>query len=353
MRKIEVTLPGGCSEISVARGLLSGLGAHLGAAKLNPPFLLVSQPRILRHVTPPRLGRLEVVTIPDGERAKTLGTVRRLLDTMVAAGLSRDATVLALGGGVVGDTAGFAASIYLRGIPLVQIPTTLLAQVDSSVGGKTGVNHAAGKNLIGTFYQPRLVLVDPDLLGSLPERQYRSGLYEALKYGVIRDPAIFSAFERERESILTRDPEALETLIFQCLRIKADVVAADEREGDLRRILNFGHSIGHGIEAALAYRKLLHGEAVGYGMIGAARLAARMGRLSPEVAARIESAVRSIGPLPDPGPVPTRDIVAAMRHDKKVRSGMLHFVLPRRIGRVSMESDVPLALVRQVVRGLW
>lgn len=353
MRKIEVTLPGGSSEISVARGLLSGLGGHLQAANLTPPWLLVSQPRILRYVTVPRLSRLEVVTIPDGERAKTLGTVRRLLDTMVGAGMSRDATVLALGGGVVGDTAGFAASVYLRGIRLVQIPTTLLAQVDSSVGGKTGVNHAAGKNLIGTFYQPRLVLVDPDLLASLPEREYRSGLYEALKYGVIRDPAIFSTFEQKLDAILARDPETLETLIYQCLRIKADVVAADEREGDLRRILNFGHTIGHGIETALGYRKLLHGEAVGYGMIGAARLALHLGGLSAHAAARIEAAVRSIGPLPDPGPVPIRDIVTAMRHDKKVRSGVPHFVLPRRIGRVSMQSDVPLALVRRVIGSLW
>lgn len=353
MRKIEVTLPGGSSQISVARGLLSGLGGHLRAAGLSPPWLLVSQPRILRHVTVPRLPRLGVVTIPDGERAKTLGTVRRLLDRMVGEGMSRDATVLALGGGVVGDTAGFAASIYLRGIALVQIPTTLLAQVDSSVGGKTGVNHAAGKNLIGTFHQPRLVLVDPDLLASLPAREYRSGLYEAFKYGVIRDPRIFSTFEGKREAILARDHETLETLIYRCLRIKADVVTADEREGDLRRILNFGHTIGHGIEAALGFRKLLHGEAVGYGMIGAARLASRLGRLAPEGAARIEAAVHAIGPLPDPGPVPIRDIMAAMRHDKKVRSGVLHFVLPRDIGRVAMESDVPPALVRRVIGSLW
>jgi 3-dehydroquinate synthase len=295
---------------------------------------------------------MEIVTIPDGERAKTLGDSRRLVDRMVALRLPRDATAIALGGGVVGDVTGFAASIYLRGIPLVQVPTTLLAQVDSSVGGKTGVNHPLGKNLIGTFHQPRLVVVDPDFLGTLPRREYRSGLYEALKYGVIRDARLFESFETDLDRILGRDPDVLADLVYRCLRIKTDVVEADEREGNLRRILNFGHTIGHGIEAALGYRKVRHGEAVAYGMLGAARLAVRLGRLSETGRHRLETAIRSIGRLPSLKNLTDSDVLAAMAHDKKVRDGALHFVLPRRIGQVSIVGGIPVAMIRDVVRSL-
>lgn len=352
MRKIEASLRSGPSEIRIAPGLYQRLGTQLRRLRLSPPYLLVSQDRVLSSLGVPPLDGVDVFRIPSGERAKSLATVERLIDRMVAMKMSREATAIALGGGVVGDVTGFAASIYLRGIRVVQVPTTLLAQVDSSVGGKTGVNHRSGKNLIGTFYQPRLVVVDPECLRTLPRREYSSGLYEALKYGVIRDPGLFALFEDDLPRILARDPAMLEDLVYRCLRIKAEVVEADEREGDLRRILNFGHTIGHGIEAALGYRKLRHGEAVGYGMIGAARLARRLDRISGAAARRIERAVGSIGPLPL---LPTLDperVLEAMSHDKKVKAGSIHFVLPRRVGRVSVEAGIPRAMVREVVRSL-
>jgi 3-dehydroquinate synthase len=351
MRRIVAAFPGGRSEIRVARGLFRNLPDELARTGLEPPFLVVSQPRVLAALGP-LPGGLSPLTIPDGERAKSLATVRRLLDAMVARKLSREATLVALGGGVVGDLTGFAASIYMRGLRVVQVPTTLLAQVDSSVGGKTGVNHPAGKNLIGTFHQPRLVLADPSLLASLPVREYNSGLYEALKYGVIRDRELFSRFERSGPILAAREPAFLEDLVFRCLKIKADVVLRDEREGNLRRVLNFGHTIGHGIEAALGYRRVRHGEAVGYGMIGAARIASELGRLSARSRDRIEEAVRSIGRLPALGGVSAGDVLEAMGHDKKVRRGALHFVLPTGIGRVRIEAGVPEALVKKVVRSL-
>lgn len=352
MRKISVALGGRASEIRIGRGLFPSLPQQLEGLHLRPPYLLVSQPRILSHIGRIEEAGFECVTIPEGERAKTLRTTKRLLDRMVSLRLGRDATAVALGGGVVGDVTGFAASIYLRGINVVQVPTTLLAQVDSSVGGKTGVNHAAGKNLIGTFYQPRLVIVDPDLLDTLPAREYRSGLYEAVKYGVIRDAGLFRMFEESLDDISARDPGTLEELVWRCLAIKADVVSADEREGNLRRILNFGHTVGHGIEAALGYQRLKHGEAVAYGMIAATRLARELDLLTSRSANRIESVVLSIGRLPTIGGLSASAVIEAMSHDKKVRRGVLHFVLPTRIGRVRIETEIPLSLIRDAVRSL-
>jgi len=274
------------------------------------------------------------------------------LDRMAALKLTRQATVIAVGGGVVGDVAGFVASIYMRGIPVVQVPTTLLAQVDSSIGGKTGVNHRVAKNLIGTFYQPRLVLSDPLVLQKLPEREYLSGLYEALKYGVIQDEELFIDFEENSDKFLKREPEAIERLVARCASIKADIVVKDEREGDLRRILNFGHTVGHGLEAAARYQRIKHGEAVGYGMIAAARIGHSLDKLADQDRARIESAVGSIGRLPPLTGTNSKDVLKALQHDKKVRDGAIHFVLPRAIGRVEITPDVPFAVVRDVVKGI-
>jgi len=352
MQKIVANLPGGSSEIRIGRGLYGALEQELRRAGLASPCLVVSQPRILASIDTRPLRGFTVVAIPDGERAKTLRTAQGLIDRMVSMRLTRDATAIAVGGGVVGDVTAFAASIYLRGIHVVQVPTTLLAQVDSSVGGKTGVNHPSGKNLIGTFHQPRLVLVDPDLLATLPAREYTSGLYEAVKYGVIRDPSVFGLFETRLDRILGRDPEVLENLVYRSLRIKTDVVVADEREGGLRRILNFGHTIGHGIEAALGYRRIRHGEAVAYGMIGAARLSRKMGSLSEANGERIEAAIRSIGRLPSLGGLSVSGILDRMAHDKKVRNASLHFVLPTRIGKVRIAANVPAQVVRDVIRSI-
>ena len=239
-----------------------------------------------------------VATMPDGETAKRLAAVEKLAAKLVTAGADRRSLIVAFGGGVVGDVAGFLASIYMRGIPVVQIPTTLVAQVDSAIGGKTGVNLVSGKNLIGAFHQPVCVLADPEVLSTLPEREYRSGLFEAMKYGVIRNPGIFDVMETHREALLQRDIEWLERLIVECVKVKADVVSADEREGGERMILNYGHTIGHALEAATRYKHFLHGEAVGWGMIAAAAIGREMGITSEEPARRITSLVLSYGELP-------------------------------------------------------
>jgi 3-dehydroquinate synthase len=352
IKSVAVKLSRDPYPIRIANGILQDLPAQLLNADLRPPYLVVTQSRILKATSPNLPPGFHVAAIPNGERAKTFLTVGRLIDAMVKHNLTRQSTVVALGGGVVGDVAGFAASIFMRGIALVQVPTTLLAQVDSSIGGKTGVNHRVAKNLIGTFYQPRLVLMDPSVLQTLPEREYRSGLYEAAKYGIIDSPSVFRQFENSLEPLLNRELASVEHLVHTSAAIKAKVVAADEKEGDLRRILNFGHTVGHGIEAAGNYRRLTHGESVGYGMIAAARIALAMGRLRESERHRIETLIRAIGTLPTLRGLQRDKILDAIQHDKKVRDGKIHFILPRRIGEVEITPDVPLTLVREVVQGL-
>jgi 3-dehydroquinate synthase len=266
--------------------------------------------------------------------------------------MTRQSTVIALGGGVVGDVTGFAASIYMRGIPVVQVPTTLLAQVDSSIGGKTGVNFRTVKNLVGAFHQPRLVLADIATLKTLPIREYRSGLYEALKYGIICDRGLFEDFNSKLDRILVQDSQVVESLVARCASIKGDVVSRDEKEGDLRRILNLGHTVGHGLEAAAGFRRLKHGEAVGFGMIAAARISRALGRLTEDQAVRIESVIRAIGPLPPLSGLKVKLVMDALQHDKKVRDGSIHFILPLEIGRVEITRNVPMDLVRETVKGL-
>ena len=352
MQSIPVRLPHASYDILVGAGVLEHLEEHIAKAGLGGPFLVVSQPRIFKAAGQSLKKKFPIALIPDGERAKTLTTVSRLLDRMVELKLTRQSTVIAFGGGVVGDVAGFVASIYMRGITVVQIPTTLLAQVDSSIGGKTGVNHRAAKNLIGTFHQPRLVLSDPLVLQKLRDREYVSGLYEALKYGVIRDAALFEDFERNTSVFLKRDPQAVERLVARCAAIKAEVVMSDEKESDLRRILNFGHTVGHGLETAARYQRIKHGEAVGYGMIAAARIGRALDRLPGRDGARIEHAIASLGQLPTLSGVTTKDVLGAIQHDKKVRNGAIHFVLPRAIGAVEITADVPFEVVREVVKGI-
>src|SRR5438552_4859776 len=352
MQSIHVRLAHAAYEVIVGVGVFEKLEEHLRRAGLGGPFLIVSQPRIFRALGKELRKEFPIALVPDGERAKTLTTVSRLLDRMVELKLTRQSTVIAVGGGVVGDVSGFVASIYMRGIPVAQVPTTLLAQVDSSIGGKTGVNHRAGKNLIGTFYQPRLVLSDPLVLQKLPEREYASGLYEALKYGVIRDPALFEDFERNAAMFHERDPAAIERLVARCAAIKAEVVMSDEKESDLRRILNFGHTVGHGLEAAARYQRIKHGEAVGYGMIAAARIGRALAKLEDRDRTRIENAVASVGQLPPLHGVSSKEVLGAIQHDKKVRDGAVHFVVPRAIGRVEVTPDVPFEVVLDVVKGI-
>jgi 3-dehydroquinate synthase len=352
LQSIPVRLAHASYDILVGAGVFENLEEHLEGAGLRGPFLLISQPRIFKAVGQGLKKKFPIVLIPDGERAKTLTTVSRLLDRLVDLKLTRQSTVIAVGGGVVGDVCGFVASIYMRGVPVVHVPTTLLAQVDSSIGGKTGVNHRAGKNLIGTFYQPRLVLSDPLVLQKLPEREYACGLYEALKYGVIRDADLFEDFERNSASFLKRDPEAIARLVARCAAVKADVVMNDEKESDLRRILNFGHTVGHGLEAAARYQRIKHGEAVGYGMIAAARIGVALEKLQDHDRGRIEQAVGAVGRLPALNGMSSKDVLKALQHDKKVRDGTVHFVLPRAIGRVEITPNVPFDIVRDVVKGI-
>ena len=289
-----------------------------------------------------------VLEMADGETSKRLNAVEKLARTMVSLGADRRSVIIALGGGVVGDVAGFLASIFMRGIPVIQVPTTLVAQVDSSIGGKTGVNLPSGKNLIGTFHQPVAVLADPEVLSTLPDREYRSGLFEAMKYGVIRNPQIFELMETNRDALLRRDSELLERLIVECVKVKADVVSADEQEAGERRILNFGHTIGHALESATGYKHFLHGEAVGWGMVAAALIGQSIEATDSGTTQRIIAMVLAYGSLPEVK-VDGKRILKSLQSDKKTMGGVPHFILPTRIGEVEVVNSVPKSAVLDAV----
>jgi len=290
-------------------------------------------------------GSYSVLFFPGGEARKRLAEVEALAEQIMQASGDRSSVVVAFGGGIVGDLGGFLAAIFMRGIPVIQVPTTLLAQVDAAVGGKTGANLVAGKNLIGSFHQPLAVLIDPDVLRTLPEREYRAGLYEIVKCGVIRDPHLFALMDRSAGDVLTHDPGVLEQIIAAAVRIKAEVVSADEREGGLRRILNFGHTVGHALEAETHYERLLHGEAVAFGMHAATAIAQRTGRLSARDAGQIHSVVAKYGPIPALEGVPAASLAARLRSDKKTVQGKVHFVLPVKIGSVEIVTGLEDRLV--------
>ncbi|HTD21575.1 MAG TPA: 3-dehydroquinate synthase [Terriglobales bacterium] len=359
VHRVSVRVKPQAYEAVIGSGLLSSaadeITAALGRASGSGRAFVVTVPPVRKHWEKTLLGSLKkkgiqfhVLEMRNGERYKNISTVEQLAEKMVKLGADRGSFVIALGGGVVGDVSGMLASIYMRGIPCIQVPTTFLAQVDASVGGKTAVNLASGKNLLGTFHQPRLVLADIATLATLPEREYRSGLYEALKCGVIRNAAIFDFMEKERERVLARDPAALEWLITECIRVKAEVVEADERENDLRRILNFGHTIGHALEAETSYRYFLHGEAVAWGMVAASMIAAAMQKTSAETAQRIINSVLAYATLPKVE-VRSKNIARRILSDKKTANGVTHFVLPSEIGKVQISSEVPQKAVLQAV----
>jgi 3-dehydroquinate synthase len=283
--------------------------------------------------------RVAECLLPDGEQHKTLQTAGWVFDALVAQRMNRDAAVLALGGGVIGDIAGFAAACYQRGIGYVQIPTTLLAQVDSSVGGKTGVNHPGGKNLIGAFYQPLAVIADTDTLATLPDRELRAGLAEVIKYGCVWDPLLFDWLDHNMPKLLARDVDALTYAIARSCEIKATVVAKDEREHNLRAILNFGHTFGHAIEAATSYETYLHGEAVALGMVIAAEFSHRLGLIDGAIRDRVRALVEKAG-LPTEAPrVGAARMLELMQMDKKVLAGALRLVLLEKLGRAIVTSD--------------
>lgn len=294
--------------------------------------------------------QLAEVILPDGEQHKDLGTWNRIFDALLASRYGRRCTVVALGGGVVGDMAGFAAACYQRGVPFIQVPTTLLAQVDSSVGGKTGVNHPAGKNMIGAFHQPRAVVADTDTLSTLPDRELRAGLAEVLKYGLIRDSAFFDWLEVNREALLFRDSSALTEAIERSCRNKAEVVAADELEAGQRALLNLGHTFGHAIEAGAGYGVWLHGEAVAAGMAMAAAMSADLGWVEQEASERIRAAIVAFGlPVDPPTDLPTERWLELMAVDKKVVDGVLRLVLLTGIGRAVVSADFTTEQLRVTI----
>ena len=292
----------------------------------------------------------EVLFLPGGEENKRLAPVEALAEQMLERGADRSSIVIAFGGGIVNDMGGFVAAIFMRGVPVLQIPTTLLAQVDAAIGGKTGVNLTGGKNLIGSFHQPLAVLTDPALLETLPDREYRAGLWEILKAGIIRDAALFEYLIDHREAVLAREPAAVDHIIAESVRMKAEVVSADEREGDLRRILNFGHTFGHALEAETNYNRLLHGEAVAFGMRAAVYLAEMTGHVSAEDTVDILEAIRRYGPIPPLDDIPAENLVKRLVHDKKTVRGKVHFVLPVRIGEVTVVSGIEERLVLEAIR---
>jgi 3-dehydroquinate synthase len=320
---------------------------------------LVSSPQIIRlhgKLVADRLREagfeVSVAEVPDGEAAKQLAVAERCWDSLLQAGLDRTSTVLALGGGAVGDVAGFVAATYMRGVNFVQLPTTVLAQVDASIGGKTAIDHPKAKNLIGAFHQPRLVVVDPLTIDTLPGRDFRSGLAEVVKHGAVLDASYFALLERETASILARDPAILEDVIGGSCRLKAGVVERDERESDLRAVLNYGHTLGHALEASSGYARWTHGEAVALGMVGEARLARRRGLASDETVARQERLLEALGlPVRAPG-IAVDTVMEAMSHDKKAKDGRIPFVLAPEIGRFRVEYDIPRDDVRAVLEGL-
>jgi shikimate kinase/3-dehydroquinate synthase len=289
---------------------------------------------------------LEVV-LPDGEENKGWANLNRIFDAMLAARCDRDTTVVALGGGVVGDMAGFAAAVYQRGVPFIQVPTTLLAQVDSSVGGKTGINHPLGKNMIGAFHQPQVVIADVDTLRTLPLRELRAGVAEVVKHGFIRDPVFVNWMESSIESLVMGDAEALTHSVVRSCEIKAAVVGSDEREGGLRAILNFGHTFGHAIESGLGYGQWVHGEAVAAGMVMGADLSVRAGMLSAQDAARVPALLARAGlPVAGPAALSAGRYLELMAVDKKAAGGRIRFVLLEKVGSAVVRGDLPEALVR-------
>lgn len=358
MRIVPVSLGQRSYVIKVGGGLLSRLGAECAQLKLGLRCAVITDSNVGKKFAAAALKSLSaagfepvLITVPAGEKSKRLAIVEKCHDQLGAHRLERKSFIVALGGGVVGDLAGFVAATYLRGIDFVQVPTTLLAQVDSSVGGKTGVNLRAGKNLVGAFYQPRLVLCDLDTLDTLPKREYISGLAEVIKYGIIYDAELFAQLERDLPKILKRETKTLAQIIARCCEIKADVVGQDETESGLRAILNFGHTVGHAIENSFGYGKFLHGEAISIGQIAAAKLSREILGLPANEVTRIEKLFAQAG-LPvgiKLSAAQRRKLFAAMKLDKKVSGGEIKFVLAEKIGKVAWGQKVSPSLIETVL----
>lgn len=357
MQTIQVKSSAGNYEVYCASGALARARSLISQLGETTGTFVLSSPRVWRHWRGAIAKQLpgaarRPILFDDREAAKRLSTVEQIARELVRAGADRHATLVAVGGGVVGDVAGFAAASYLRGVRVVHIPTTLVAQVDSSVGGKTGVNLPEGKNLVGAFYPPRLVIVDPETLRTLPHREFRSGIYEVVKYGAIADAELFKFLEGHMREVLRRDRDALAFIIGRSIAIKAHVVKQDEREGGLRQILNFGHTLGHALEAATNYRCFLHGEAIGWGMIAVAMIALALEKMPLMDAFRIVRLTASVGPLPGVPKIAPAELHRIMLGDKKARGGKILWVMPRRIGKTEWGIEAPWPLVTKSVASL-
>jgi 3-dehydroquinate synthase len=341
--RINVAAAAGPYSVLIGNDTIRSLGREMDAAKLGKRRILISSERVW-NFHGERFGKLGAdrtpILIEDGERYKNLNTVARLLDALVKVQADRSTVIVAVGGGVIGDMVGFSAATYLRGIPIVHVPTTLLAQVDSAIGGKTGVNHPLGKNLIGSFHPPSLVVADPIVLESLPRREFRAGLYEVIKYGVISDPALLDRMRESITAIFARDGDAVAPLVAASCRIKAQVVSADEREAGLRRILNFGHTVGHALESVTKYKQFRHGEAIGYGMLAALAIGVARGITPKSLYEEVEALITQLGPLPSVADISAKEVFAAIGRDKKVVNGTLHFIAASDRGKTVELTDV-------------
>jgi 3-dehydroquinate synthase len=357
LEQIRVELGERSYTIIIGSQILRRIGEELKPLEIGEKIGVVTNPKVRRLYGTTVIRSLEengfdaeVFQVPDGERYKNLTSAGRLYDRLIQKKFERGSALIALGGGVIGDLTGFVAATYQRGIPFIQVPTTVAAQVDASIGGKTAVNHKRGKNLIGAFYQPKLVYSDVGLLSSLSHRDFLSGLAEVVKYGVIADESFFGFLETRAGRILAREPDCLLRVVKRSAEIKAEVVQRDEREGGLRRILNYGHTIGHALETATGYRKLTHGEAISIGMVYAGKLAERLGFCTSEVVERQTALLRAFG-LPVALPkIRSTDILHCMERDKKVRDGKIHFVLAERIGHVVVRSVAQKEIVNVLKR---
>jgi 3-dehydroquinate synthase len=351
--RIDVPSSAHTYPVFVAHGLIEQLSRWLSKAGIGDQRFLVSSPTVWRRhgeTISAALPAVEHLLVRDGERSKTLRTVERVHEWLIRAGADRQATIIAMGGGVIGDSVGFAAATYLRGVDLVQIPTTLLAQVDSSVGGKVGVNHPLGKNLVGAFHAPVAVIADPRVLDTLPRRELRAGLYEVVKYGVIASRTLLDRLVADLPRVFAREPAVMAEIVVASCRVKADVVAADEREAGHRRVLNFGHTAGHALEAATHYRRLRHGEAVAYGMLVAAQIGASRGLLAKDDHTALTDLIARMGQLPPVADLSMAELLTAMRRDKKMVAGRLHFVLPHGVGDTVIVDDVTKTEIRRALR---
>ncbi len=356
---ISVNLGPRSYTIVVECGALATVGARLRELGVGSRAALVSDAAILSRYGQTVVPSLEAagftvttVEVPEGEAAKTLAVAEQCWDELLAAGLDRTSTVLALGGGAVGDVSGFVAATYMRGVNFVQVPTTVLAQVDASIGGKTAIDHPKAKNLIGAFHQPRLVLVDPAVVRTLPEREFRSGLAEIVKHGIVLDADYFADVESSAGALLARELPVLERIIGGSCRLKASVVERDERESELRHVLNYGHTIGHALEAVTGYARFAHGEAVALGIVAEARLAHRLGLASDETVARQERLLAAVGLPVTTTSIDANAVLDAIGRDKKARDGRVPFVLAPGIGAFRLVYDIPREEICAVVRGL-